>query len=142
MGKYVLNATKTGYTFHLKAGNGETILTSEVYSTKDACENGIESVRKNAPAANIEDQTIAGYEEQKHPKFVIYEDKGGKRGSVLSRATDRISAHPKHTIPSRAARTVLIPSCAMRILLSLSRRHDVNAALPRTDGSEAIPRVF
>ena len=49
MGKYVLNATKTGYTFHLKAGNGETILTSEVYSTKDACENGIESVRKNAP---------------------------------------------------------------------------------------------
>ena len=61
MGKYVLNATKTGYTFHLKAGNGETILTSEVYSTKDACENGIESVRKNAPAANIEDQTIAGY---------------------------------------------------------------------------------
>ena len=30
MGKYVMNATKTGYTFHLKAGNGETILTSEV----------------------------------------------------------------------------------------------------------------
>ena len=93
MGKYVLNATKTGYTFHLKAGNGETILTSEVYSTKDACENGIESVRKNAPAANIEDQTIAGYEEQKHPKLVIYEDKGGKtRFRLVARNGQNIGA--------------------------------------------------
>lgn len=93
MGKYVLNATKTGYTFHLKAGNGETILTSEVYSTKDACENGIESVRKNAPAANIEDQTIAGYEEQKHPKFEIYEDKDGKtRFRLVARNGQNIGA--------------------------------------------------
>lgn len=93
MGKYVMNATKTGYTFHLKAGNGETILTSEVYSTKDACENGIESVRKNAPAANIEDQTIAGYEEQKHPKFEIYEDKGGKmRFRLVARNGQNIGA--------------------------------------------------
>lgn len=93
MGKYVLNATKTGYTFHLKAGNGETILTSEVYSTKDACENGIESMRKNAPAANIEDQTIAGYEEQKHPKFEIYEDKGGKtRFRLVARNGQNIGA--------------------------------------------------
>ena len=93
MGKYVLNATTTGYTFHLKAGNGETILTSEVYSTKDACENGIESVRKNAPAANIEDQTIAGYEEPKHPKFEIYEDKGGKtRFRLVARNGQNIGA--------------------------------------------------
>ena len=98
MGKYVLNATKTGYTFHLKAGNGETILTSEVYSTKDACENGIESVRKNAPAANIEDQTIAGYEEQKHPKFVIYEDKGGKpRFRLVARNGQNIGASEAYT---------------------------------------------
>jgi uncharacterized protein YegP (UPF0339 family) len=31
----------------LKAGNGQTILGSEGYKTKAACENGIESVKKN-----------------------------------------------------------------------------------------------
>jgi len=36
------------FRFNLKAGNHETILTSETYTTKDAALNGIESVRKNA----------------------------------------------------------------------------------------------
>jgi len=39
----------------LKAGNGEIILTSQGYSAKAGCKNGIESVRKNATnAANFE----------------------------------------------------------------------------------------
>jgi uncharacterized protein len=33
---------------NLKAGNGEIILTSETYKSKDACLNGVESVRKNS----------------------------------------------------------------------------------------------
>lgn len=36
------------FQFVLKAGNGQVILASEGYSTKAACENGIESVRKNS----------------------------------------------------------------------------------------------
>jgi uncharacterized protein YegP (UPF0339 family) len=36
------------YRFRLKAGNGETILSSEGYSSKSGCENGIASVRKNS----------------------------------------------------------------------------------------------
>ncbi|MBM3794976.1 MAG: DUF1508 domain-containing protein [Acidobacteria bacterium] len=36
------------FMFNLKAGNGEVILTSERYKTKEACLNGIESVKKNA----------------------------------------------------------------------------------------------
>lgn len=36
------------YYFRLKAGNGETILKSEGYKTKAACENGVASVKKNA----------------------------------------------------------------------------------------------
>ncbi len=36
------------FQFNLKAGNGQTILASEGYSTKANCENGIESVRKNS----------------------------------------------------------------------------------------------
>jgi uncharacterized protein len=39
--------------FVLKAGNGETIARSEMYSSASAMENGIESVKKNAPTAEI-----------------------------------------------------------------------------------------
>ena len=49
MGKFVIRTTATGFKFDLKAGNGQVILTSEVYTTKAACENGVESVKKNAP---------------------------------------------------------------------------------------------
>ncbi|WAC15290.1 YegP family protein [Dyadobacter pollutisoli] len=50
MGKFAVSTRANGeYQFNLKADNGQTILASEGYSTKASCENGIESVRKNAP---------------------------------------------------------------------------------------------
>ncbi len=79
MGKFVIKATKTGFTLSLKAGNGEVIATGgEVFSTLASCKNSIESIKKNAPIANIEDQTVEGYAEVKHPKFEIYTDKAGE----------------------------------------------------------------
>jgi len=45
--------------FVLKAANGEPIGRSETYSSKAAMENGIESVKKNAPGAEIADLTSA-----------------------------------------------------------------------------------
>lgn len=54
MGKFVVYKTDTGYLFHLKAGNGETIGTSEVYTSLAACRTGIASVQKNAPSAALE----------------------------------------------------------------------------------------
>ena len=39
--------------WRLKASNGEIIATSEGYSSKTSCKNGIESVKKNAPIAEI-----------------------------------------------------------------------------------------
>lgn len=42
-------STNGQYRFILKAGNGETILTSELYTTKNAAENGIHSVQTNSP---------------------------------------------------------------------------------------------
>jgi uncharacterized protein YegP (UPF0339 family) len=49
MGKFVITKRTNGeFQFNLKAGNGQTILASEGYTTKAACENGIESVRKNS----------------------------------------------------------------------------------------------
>lgn len=45
------------YYFVLKAGNGETIAQSEMYSSKQAALNGIQSVRNNAPTAPLRDNT-------------------------------------------------------------------------------------
>ena len=77
MGKFVLKETATGFKFDLKAGNGEVIATSEVYTTKAACENGIESVKKNC-IGEVEDQTVEPIVEVKHPKFELYTDKAGE----------------------------------------------------------------
>ncbi len=78
MGKFVVNEVKTGFKFNLKAGNGEVIATSEVYGSESACMSGIESVRKNAVAAKIEDQTVEGFEKATNPKFEVYKDKAGE----------------------------------------------------------------
>lgn len=75
MGKFVIRTVKTGIKFDLKAGNGEVIATSEVYTTKAACQKGIESVQKNAAIANFEDQTTEGFATLTHPKFELYVDK-------------------------------------------------------------------
>ena len=49
MGKFEIKQAKDGqYYFNLKAGNGQVILSSEMYTTLKACENGIASVKKNA----------------------------------------------------------------------------------------------
>ena len=78
MGKFVIRKTNTGIKFDLKAGNGEVIATSEVYASEAACKKGVESVRKNAPKANVENQTVEGYAAEKHPKFEVYTDKAGE----------------------------------------------------------------
>jgi uncharacterized protein YegP (UPF0339 family) len=49
--------TKGEYRFRLKAPNGEIIAASEGYTSRSGCENGIESVKKNAPIAETVDLT-------------------------------------------------------------------------------------
>ena len=78
MGKFVIKDAKNGVKFDLNAGNGEVILTSEVYGSLASCKNGIASVQKNAPIAALEDQTEENFEKQKHPKFEVYTDKAGE----------------------------------------------------------------
>ena len=75
MGKFVVKTVKTGVKFDLKAGNGEVIATSEVYTRLAACKKGIESVRRNAVAAKLEDQTVKDFETVTNPKFEVYTDK-------------------------------------------------------------------
>lgn len=77
MGKFEVKEVKSGIKFNLKAGNGEIIATSEIYTTEGACMNGIESVKKSC-LGEIEDQTVEGFEAKKHPKFEVYKDKAGE----------------------------------------------------------------
>jgi uncharacterized protein YegP (UPF0339 family) len=49
MGKFVINKRTNGdFQFNLKANNGQTILTSEGYSSKSSCQNGVDSVKTNS----------------------------------------------------------------------------------------------
>jgi uncharacterized protein len=57
--KFELFVDKGGeYRFNLKASNGQTIASSEGYSSKASAINGIESVKENAADAVVEDHTI------------------------------------------------------------------------------------
>ncbi len=60
MGKFVISVRSNGeYQFNLQAGNGQTILTSEGYSAKAGCTNGIESVKKNAQDSTMFERKTA-----------------------------------------------------------------------------------
>ena len=78
MGKFEVKQVKSGFKFNLKAGNGEIIAVSEIYTSESTCLNGVESVRKNAPEAPVEDQTVENFEQLKHLKFELYQDKAGE----------------------------------------------------------------
>jgi len=78
MGKFVVRNVSSGLKFDLKATNGQVIATSEVYESKAACLNGVESVRKNAAIAKVEDQTVEGFATVTNPKFELYTDKAGE----------------------------------------------------------------
>ena len=57
-GKFVLEKGSTGkFHFNLHAANGQVIATSEHYESKESALNGIESVRRNATDAAVEDKT-------------------------------------------------------------------------------------
>ena len=68
-GYFEIKKAKDGqFHFNLKAGNHEIILSSELYTTRAACENGIASVQKNSGNEN---------------RFEIRESKNGKDYFVL-----------------------------------------------------------
>lgn len=93
VGKFFIKKAKDGsYMFNLRASNGETVATSDMYSSMEKCKKGIASVQLNAPIANLEDHTVSGaVDEMVNPKYEMYHDKGGdyrfrlkaKNGSII-----------------------------------------------------------
>ena len=92
MSKFVIRRINTGFKFNLLAANGQTVATSEIYSSAAACRKGIESVRKCAPGAKLEDQTEAGFRSLSNPKFELYLDKAGQYRFRLKARNGKIIA--------------------------------------------------
>ena len=99
MGKFVIRAVQSGLKFDHYAANGQTILTSEVYTTAAACRKGVESVRKNAAAAKFEDMTEKARKQLTNPKFELYQDRArayrfrlrARNGEIIA-VSDRYTA--------------------------------------------------
>lgn len=51
-------ASNGKFYFVLKATNGQVIGQSQMYASEDSRDNGIESVKKNAPDAAVVDETV------------------------------------------------------------------------------------
>lgn len=66
-GKFEVFAGKSEWYFRLKASNGQTILSSEGYKSKQGAEKGVASVKKNANEAQIEYRTS----KSDQPYFVL-----------------------------------------------------------------------
>lgn len=58
--KFVLKMSGGQFMFNLQAGNGQTVLTSERYTTKAAATGGIASVKKNAADDGMYEMTASG----------------------------------------------------------------------------------
>ncbi len=58
MGKFVVYKDKRGeFRWKLLADNNQIIAVGEGYTSKAGCMNGIDSVKKNAPKAKVDDQS-------------------------------------------------------------------------------------
>lgn len=68
-GKFEVKVAKNGkYHFSLKASNGQTILTSQMYATKSGCKNGVKSVMQNGSKEGMFDRRES---ESGKPYFVL-----------------------------------------------------------------------
>ena len=98
MGKFVIKNGNGAYRFNLHAENQQVILTSEAYTSKAACENGIASVKSNATQDGRYDRLMAG-----NGKFYfnlkagngqvvdtsqMYESEGGRDNGIASVKTN------------------------------------------------------
>jgi uncharacterized protein YegP (UPF0339 family) len=76
--KFEIKKSSNGkFHFNLKAGNGQVILSSEMYEKKSACENGIESVKKNAADENRFERKANG---KGDPYFILKAANGQEIG--------------------------------------------------------------
>lgn len=99
-GKFVIKKSSDGqFRFNLKAGNGEIILTSELYKAKASAVNGIESVRKNAPVDGRFERKL---DKAGHPRFNLKAANGEIIGVSESYSTEAARDHGIESVKANA----------------------------------------
>ena len=106
-GKFVIKKGRTGqFRFSMVGRNGQIVATSETYTTKASCMNGIKAVKTLAADAEIEDQTTKAWEAQqatakaatktaaKAPKKAIATAAAAKKGTSRARKSAGGNAEP------------------------------------------------
>jgi uncharacterized protein YegP (UPF0339 family) len=100
--KFVLKKDKGGkFRFNLLATNGQVIASSEAYNTKIAANNGISSVKKNAPGAVVVDSTLAAPAAKKAPAKAAAKKAAPARKAVAKKAPAKAAV--KKAAPVRKA---------------------------------------
>jgi hypothetical protein len=85
-GRFELKQSSGGqYFFNLKAGNGQIILTSEMYNSKNAAESGIESVKRNAADGNRFERKVGT---NNQPYFTLKAGNGEEIGKSESYSSE------------------------------------------------------
>lgn len=93
------------FRFVLKAGNGETILTSELYKTKSAAENGIASVQTNSPLdERYEHKTAANGKFHFNLKAANHQVIGSSQLYATAQSRETGIASVKHNGPSQTVK--------------------------------------
>ena len=99
-GKFVIKKSSDGqFRFVLKAGNGETILTSELYKAKASALNGIESVKKNA---HIDSHFERKNDKAGHPRFNLKAGNGEIIGASESYSSESARDHGIESVKANA----------------------------------------
>ena len=102
--KFVLKKDKGGkFRFNLLATNGQVIASSEAYNTKIAANNGISSVKKNAPVAVVVDSTLAVPAAKKAPAKVAAKKAAPARKAVAKKASAKAAVKAPAKAPANAA---------------------------------------
>lgn len=105
-GKYVLMLAKNGeFRFNLKAGNSQTILTSETYKAKASALNGIESVRTNGLMEERFERRTA---KDGRPYFVLKASNGQEIGRSQMYASTATMENGIASVKKNAADAALV----------------------------------
>jgi uncharacterized protein YegP (UPF0339 family) len=99
-GNFVLkNAVNGQYMFNLEASNGEIILTSETYHSKDGAKNGIASVKTHSPYDRFYEKK---YSYNNQPYFVLKASNGEIIGKSEMYSTEQACAIGIQSVKSNA----------------------------------------
>lgn len=99
MHKFEIYKDKKGESrFRFRAGNGEIMFSSEGYKSKSSAVKAIDSIKKNAPEAAVDDMSVAAPKTKAPPKA-----KAAAKPKSAAKPKVKAAAKPKSASKAKAA---------------------------------------